>query len=199
MTALCTDVGLCKPPSMTTPAIDYGPLTALIGTWRGDKGMDIAPDPAGTEENPYFETLIFTPVGDVTNANKEVLVALRYHQSVSRKSNNLVFHDQVGYWMWDAATGTVMQSLLIPRAVGVLARGRWRAGAGPVVLEVATPADDPDSGVVQSPFMRENARTVSFRHRIVVDGDALGYDETTVVDIYGRRFQHTDTNTLIRA
>ena len=63
-----------------TTTIDYGPLTALIGTWCGDKGMDIAPDPAGREENPYFETLAFMPVGDVTNANEQVLVGLRYHQ-----------------------------------------------------------------------------------------------------------------------
>jgi hypothetical protein len=185
---------------MTTPkTIDYGPLTTLIGTWRGDKGMDIAPDPAGTEENPYFETLTFTPIGDVTNANTEVLVGLRYHQSVSRKSNNQVFHDQVGYWLWDAGTGTVMESLLIPRAVGVLAGGRWKAGAGPVVLEVASAVDSPDWGIVQSPFMRDNARTVGFQHRVVVDGDTLTYDETTVVDIYGKRFEHTDANTLTRA
>jgi hypothetical protein len=185
---------------MTSPTtIDYGPLSVLIGTWRGDKGMDVAPDPAGSEENPYFETLTFTPIGDVTNANAQVLVGLRYHQSVSRKSNNLVFHDQTGYWMWDAATATVMESLLIPRAVGVLAGGRWKAAAGPVILEVASAADDPDWGIVQSPFMRDRARTVSFRHRVVVDGDTLAYDETTVVDIYGKRFEHTDTNTLTRA
>ena len=126
-------------------------------------------------------------------------MGLRYHQSVSRKSNNLVFHDQTGYWIWDAATGTVVESLMIPRAVGVLAGGRWKAGTGPVVLEVAAALDDPDWGIVQSPFMRENARTVAFRHRVVVDGHTLTYDETTVVDIYGTRFQHTDTNTLTRA
>jgi methylamine---glutamate N-methyltransferase subunit C len=185
--------------AMTIPTpIDYGPLTMLIGTWRGDKGIDVAPDPAGREENPYFETLTFVPVGDVTNANMQVLVALRYHQSVSRKSNNLVFHDQVGYWIWDAAAETVMQSLLIPRAVGVLAGGRWKAGQGPVVLDVTAAADSLDWGIVQAPFMRGNARTVSFRHRLVVDGDALTYDETTVVDIYGKLFEHTDTNALTR-
>lgn len=179
--------------------IDYGPLTALIGTWRGDKGMDVAPDPDGREENPFFETITFTPIGDVTNANRQVLVGLRYHQSVSRKSTNKVFHDQVGYWIWDAAQGIVMESLLIPRAVGVLAGGRWKAGAaGPVVLEVASAVDSPDWGIVQSPFMRDNARTVAFRHRITVDGSTLAYDETTVVDIYGSRFDHTDKNTLTR-
>jgi hypothetical protein len=172
--------------------VDYGPLAALVGTWRGDKGMDVAPDPAGREENPYFETITFTPIGDVTNANTQVLVGLRYHQSVRRKSTGLVFHDQTGYWMWEVATGTVIESLLIPRAVGVLAGGRWKAGPGPVVLEVAPAIDDPDWGIVQLPFMRDHARTVAFRHRVLVDGDTLTYDETTVVDIYGTRFQHTD-------
>ena len=182
----------------TAQTIDYGPLAALVGTWRGDKGMDVAPDPDGREENPYFETLTFTPIGDVTNANVQRLVGLRYHQSVSRKSTGAVFHDQVGYWMWDPASGTVTQSLLIPRVVGVLASGRPIVGPNRTVLEV-TAADGGDWGVVQSPFMRDKARTVSFRHRIVVEGDTLGYDETTVVDIYGARFEHTDANTLIRA
>ncbi len=34
--------------------LDYGPLKELIGTWHGDRGMDIAPEPDGAEENPYF-------------------------------------------------------------------------------------------------------------------------------------------------
>ena len=76
----------------------------------------------------------------MTNANSQVLVGLRYLQSVSRKSNNQVIHDQTGYWMWDAATGTVSQSLLIPRIVGVIAAGRWRAGTGPIMVEVASEA-----------------------------------------------------------
>ena len=40
--------------------VDYGPLSKLIGVWKGDKGMDIAPEPDGTEENPYYETITFT-------------------------------------------------------------------------------------------------------------------------------------------
>ena len=186
-------------PMADTKPVDYGPLAKLIGTWRGDKGMDIAPDPAGVEENPYFETLVFVPIGEVTNANDQVLVGLRYHQCVSRKSNQQPFHDQVGYWLWDASTGTIVQSLMIPRAVGLLAAGRRSAGPGPIVLEVAWAADDPGWGVVQSPFMRDNARTVGFRHRLVVDDATLTYDEATIVDIYGKRFEHTDTNTLTRA
>ena len=176
--------------------LDYGPLTSLIGTWRGDKGMDIAPDPDGREENPYFETITFTPIGDVTNADKEVLVGLRYHQTVSRKSTGLPFHDQCGYFMWDAATGTVIQSVLIPRAVAVVAGGKYVGRSGPLVIEVQAAADGREWGILESPFMRANARTLAFRHRITVDGKTLTYDETTVVDIYGKRFDHTDANTL---
>jgi hypothetical protein len=72
--------------------------------------------PAGTEENPYFETPTFTPVGDVTYANEQVLV-------------------------------------------GLLAGGRYVARTGPLVLKVEATVDSPDWGIVQSPFMRDKART----------------------------------------
>ena len=52
--------------------IDYGPLEALIGTWEGDRGVDISPEPDGTEENPYYETLSFTAIGDVENAESQL-------------------------------------------------------------------------------------------------------------------------------
>ncbi|MGE4158546.1 MAG: heme-binding beta-barrel domain-containing protein [Planctomycetota bacterium] len=183
-----------------TKVINYGPLEALIGSWKGDKGMDVAPEPDGQADSPYFETLTFTPVGDVTNAEQQVLVALRYQQVVSRKSTGEVFHDQCGYWMWDAASGTVMQSLAIPRAVAVLAGGKWTPQAGPsLVLEVKAGLMNPDWGVIQSPFMRDKAKTVAYRHKLTVEGTSLTYAETTNLDIYGRKFEHTDTNTLTRA
>jgi hypothetical protein len=182
-------------------AIDYGPLTGLIGSWKGDKGMDVAPEPDGTEENPYWETLDFEAIGDVTNAESQTLTVLRYQQVVRRKSNDEIFHDQCGYWMWDAATQTVAHSLAIPRAVCVVAGGRYSAPAkasGPVVLEVAAKLGDADWGIAQSPFMRDKAKTVEFRYRATLEGDRLHYAETTVVDIYGKTFDHTDENELAR-
>ncbi|MDA0338814.1 MAG: heme-binding beta-barrel domain-containing protein [Proteobacteria bacterium] len=84
--------------------IEYGPLTGLICVWTGDGGMDIAPEPDGTEHNPYFETTTFTASGDVTNAEEQVLSILHYHQIVQRKSTGKVFHDQTSYWMYNPAT-----------------------------------------------------------------------------------------------
>ncbi|MDP3920980.1 MAG: heme-binding beta-barrel domain-containing protein [Candidatus Omnitrophota bacterium] len=84
--------------------IAYGPLACLVGTWKGDKGMDVAPEPEGKEENPYYETILFEAIGDVKNAEEQALSVLRYHQVVSKKSNQKVFHNETGYWMWDAST-----------------------------------------------------------------------------------------------
>lgn len=176
--------------------IDYGPLESLIGTWEGDKGMDVSPEPEGSEESSYYETLSFTPIGDVENAESQVLAILRYQQIVRRKSNDEVFHDQTGYWTWDAREGVLMQSIVIPRAVCVLAGGQYTEAGSPVKLVVSAKLDDPDWGIIQSPFMRDHAKTVAFRHELSVGDGILSYSETTSLEIYGRSFEHTDENQL---
>jgi hypothetical protein len=179
--------------------IDYGPIAGLIGSWKGDKGLDVSPEPDGREENPYWETIDFEAAGDVTNAESQTLAIVRYHQVVRRKSNDEVFHDQVGYWMWDAANHTVIHSLAIPRAVCVVAGGQFGGDAtGPVVLEVAAKLGEDDWGIAQSPFMRDNAKTVAFRMKLTIDSDRIHYAETTVLDIYGKTFDHTDESALTR-
>jgi hypothetical protein len=177
-------------------AIDYGPLRGLIGIWNGDKGMDIAPEPDGREENPYFETITFEAAGDVTNAESQTLAIVRYHQVVSRKSNGQVFHDEIGYWLWDSATGAVMHSLAIPRAVCVLAGGKASTSGNTTKLDVAAKLGDPDWSIIQSPFMRDKARTIEFSHHVEVSGNQLSYAETTILEIYGKTFEHTDENVL---
>ncbi|HFE38405.1 MAG TPA: DUF1794 domain-containing protein [Gammaproteobacteria bacterium] len=176
--------------------VDYGPLAVLVGNWEGGKGMDTSPEPDGQEQTPYFETILFEAIGDVSNAESQTLAVLRYHQIVRRQSNNEVFHNETGYWMWDAKTDVVMQSLTIPRGVCVLAGGKSRAQNDATVLAVSAAIDDSDWGIIQSPFMQEKARTTAFTHEITVRGDELSYSETTVLDIYGKTFDHTDSNVL---
>lgn len=192
--------------SDSSNTIDYGPLQALIGHWEGAKGTDLAPEPDGEESTPYYETLVFIEAGNVTNAGQQTLAALRYHQVVKRLSDDAVFHDETGYWMWDAAEKVIMHSLFVPRAVGILAGGTYTANLASsdsleldsTELRVAAKIDDPDWSIVQSPFMRDNAKTIGFEHQINVDATSLRYKETTVLDIYGKIFNHTDENTLTR-
>jgi hypothetical protein len=181
--------------------INYGPLSGLIGVWHGDKGHDVAPEPDGIENNPYYETMTFTSIGDVTNAESQVLAAIHYRQIVQRKSDDKVFHDETGYWMWDETAGTIIHSLTIPRAVSVLAGGDHngkREEDGNFVLEVSASLKSKDWQIIQSPFMRDNAQTTEFHHRITVGNGKLSYSETTIVEIYGKTFEHADENELRR-
>ena len=135
----------------------------------------------------------------MTNAGSQTLSVLRYHQVVSKKSDNQVFHDETGYWMWDSKTDIIMHSLAIPRGVCLLAGGKANfSDGGARVFDVKAASDDQDWGIVQSPFMREKAKTVEFKHNISIKGDELSYSETTVLEIYGKTFDHTDSNILKR-
>jgi len=185
--------------STVVEGVDYGPLAGLIGHWRGDRGVDVAPEPTGQEENSYWETLFFEPIGSVGNAGAQTLAVLRYHQVVHRHSNNEVFHNETGYWHWDGATDTVCQSLSIPRGVCVLAGGGAQNTEGGLQIDVSAAADDPDWGIIQSPFMRDKATTTAFNHRLLLTGDTLVYCEMIMLDIYGKVFEHRDQNTLQRS
>ena len=182
----------------TIDGIDYGPLAALIGVWKGDKGVDRAPEPDGEERNPYYETITFEAAGDVTNAESQTLSVVRYHQVVSRKSNDKVFHDQVGYWLWDPADDSIVETFTIPRAVAVVAAGKLAAPADlsqELVFDVAAQ----ETTIAQAAFMFKQAKTTAFTHRMTVQGDEMSYTESTILDIYDKRdYDHKDVNTLQR-
>jgi hypothetical protein len=186
----------------TIDGVNYGPLAALIGTWHGDKGVDRAPEPDGEERNPYYETLTFEAAGDVTNAEEQTLAVVHYKQVVSRKSNDEVFHHQVGYWLWDSADDTIVETFTIPRAVAVVAGGKLAQPDSldsELVFDVAADASSSEFGIVQAPFMYNKAKTTAFTHTITVKGDDMRYSESTVLDIYGKTsYDHKDVNTLKR-
>jgi len=171
----------------------------LVGLWKGERGIDVAPEPDNIERNPFYEEILFEGIGDVTNAKKQVLTIVRYHQKVFRKSNDEQFHDQLGYLTWDAATGIITHSFIIPRGVAVVAGGQAEQDdEGQVIIKMQAKDGDPDWGVSQSPFMRDNARTLSFTMTMTLKGDELRYEERTLLDIYGKEFDHVDKSSLTR-
>jgi hypothetical protein len=145
--------------------------------------------------------ITFTAVGTVTNAKSQVLSAFRYLQVVYRKSDNEIFHDETGYWTWDSQNKIVMHSLVIPRAVCVLAGGKYtgeKDKAGNILIEVSANINDKNWNIIQSPFMQENARTTEFHQKILTGNGKLSYTASMIVEIYGDIFEHTDRNDLIR-
>jgi len=186
----------------TIDGINYGPLAALVGVWKGDKGVDRAPEPDGEERNPFYETITFEAAGDVTNAEQQTLSIVRYHQVVSRKSNDEVFHEQLGFWLWDPADDTIVETFVIPRGVAVVAGGKLAQPTDllqELIFDVAADANSPEFGIVQAPFMFKQAKTTAFTHCMTVSGQHMQYTESTILDIYDKKsYDHKDVNSLRR-
>lgn len=181
--------------------IDYGPLAGLIGTWKGDRGRDMAPEADGLDENLYYETLTYSAAGEVDNAETQELVSVHYQQVVNRTADDKAIHHQSGYWIWDAAGKSIMHAFTIPRGVCVMAGGTHQGGTnedGGFTLTVAAALDDSDWQIIQAPFMQGNARTTDFKQTIKFDDRYLSYSQSTMVEIYGKCFDHTDENQLTR-
>jgi len=194
-----SDKGKTMNENSTIDGIDYGPLALLIGTWKGEKGVDKAPDTDGEERSLFYETILYEPIGAVTNAKKQILAILRYHQVTQRKTNDEVYHNETGYWTWDSQTDEITHSLTIPRGLALLAGGGCAINEkGEHVFSVSAKDGDPHWGIVQTPFMAENARTTAFTQQVFVDGDSMRYEEITSLFIYGRSYDHKDINRLTR-
>jgi len=173
-----------------------GPLAVLVGTWTGAKGQDESPEPDGTEENAYRETVTYSPIGDVDNAEEQELVGVHYHQIAHRIRDNKHLHDQCGYWMWDQANNTVIHSFAIPRGVAVVSEGSVTATEHGYIFELSSNFEQ--GHIAESAFMSSKAKTNGFRMTVEVSGATLKYEQHTELDIYGRSFDHQDHNTLTK-
>jgi len=105
-----------------------GPLGALVGIWEGNEGLDISSSPERTPmETRYRERAVFEPMGRVEN-HEQTLFGLRYSTTAFRLGASDAFHEELGYWLWDAGEGQVMRCFLVPRGVTILAGGDAAVG-----------------------------------------------------------------------
>ena len=178
---------------------DLGPLKSLIGTWEGGTGDDAAPsDDRGTEENKFRERMVFEPTG-LTQNHEQALQGLRYHMQAWRIGESEPFHDETGYWIWDAKAKQVMKCVTIPRGVALIAGGV----VDPEAKHFKLTAKSGDSvfGICSNPFLDREFRTVRFDFEMTFNDDgSFTYDETTAMNIKGKEdlFEHRDRNTLKR-
>jgi hypothetical protein len=179
--------------------IDYGPLAQLIGKWIGTKGLDRAPDiNAEPDEHTYTDELTFSVAGAAENAEEQELVAIKYHHVVRKNENGLIFHDQIGHWLYEPATGLIMHSLTIPRGVCVLAGGQISKTDIETTFSVKAEAGSETFGIIQSPFMLEKAKTTAFSMQMTFTENQLSYKQITSLFIYGKDFKHVDQSVLQR-
>ena len=179
---------------------EWGPLAGLIGTWEGDQGMDFSFHNVEGEvgETPYREKVEMKPFGPVDNGAQH-LYGLDYRMAAWR--TNVVeenpFHTEVGYWLYDGATGEIMRCLMVPRGSTILAGGVAAAGDTKFTME-ATVGDEV-YGILSNKYLAEKARTKKYVCTITIDGDTWSYEECTTYDhAIGGEIAHTDKNTLKR-
>ena len=175
---------------------NLGPLRALAGVWQGTRGLDVKPKAEGPKKQAYVERIELQPIDPQTNG-PQLLYGLRYHTFITKPDQVKTYHDQVGYWLWEPATGTIIHTLTIPRGMVVQAVGQ--AAPDAKRFELVAKEDDPCFGIRSAPFLQEAFRTVEFRITVTINDDGTwGYDEDTVLKIRGQEelFHHTDRNLL---
>lgn len=176
---------------------NLGPLQPMAGIWRGTKGLDINPKAAGPETQAFVERLELQPIDPQTNG-PQLLYGLRYHQHIVKPGEVETYHDQIGYWLWEPATGMIIQTLAIPRGQTAMAVGKAAPNAKEFELVASRGATT--NGICSNPFLEEAFRTDEYHIKISIHGDGTwSYDETTTLVIKGeKRFAHTDKDTLIK-
>lgn len=179
-------------------ADDWGPLQALAGEWEGEGGLDRAYSHSQQKvlDTPYREKLSLKPFGPVDNGRQR-LFGLDYRSAMWRGSEENPFHTEVGYWLWDAATGEVVRGFVVPRGITVLAGGIAEPDATSFTL--AAEAGHPQYSIGENSYLAANASTLSYTVTITVDDDGTwSYDETTTLQMkeFTEPFAHTDHNTL---
>lgn len=180
--------------------MDFGPLAALVGTWKSDDtgGVDVAPGQEGSQVGkgahaiePFYEVMTFEPVADAKNASDQYLVAMYYKQEAFRKSDDGKFHDQRGYLIYDKENNKIYNTYCIPRAVCVVAEGD---ASDKIEFKLS------ERGIAESSYMTQNDKTTDFSMTLDMSQDGhLKYDQVITLNVYGKPFTHTDSSSLVRA
>jgi hypothetical protein len=177
---------------------NLGPLTRLAGVWQGRKGVDLNPKADGPERREYLERIEMQPIDPQANG-PQLFYGLRYHIHIIATDEDTTFHDQNGYWLWEPATGLIMQTLAIPRGQVALASGR----ASPDGMRLTVRADrgGPGYGICSTDFLEWAFRTDSYELEVTFQPDGgWSYLSDTVLQVRGRAepFPHQDRNTLTK-
>lgn len=184
------------------PSIDtlgnLGPLSGMAGIWTGARGLDINPKADGPEKQAFIEHMELQPIDAQTNG-PQLFYGLRYHTQIFKPDDPETFHDQVGYWLWEPATGTIIQTLTIPRGQTAMAVGKTSADATTFTLEAVR--GSLTNGISSNPFLEHAFRTERYTITVTKHPDGTwSYEQTTVLIIPDRTepFNHTDRNTLTK-
>jgi len=175
---------------------NLGPLRPLAGIWEGTKSLDVNPGPDGTRRQELVEHVDLQPSDPQTNG-PQLFYGLWYLTRIVKPGEVAMYHHQTGHWLWEPATGTVIQTISIPRGICALAMGE--AAPDATSFELTATRGSSVNGICANPFLERAFRTESLRVTITVNPDGTwGYEEDSLLRVEGRPepFHHTDGNLL---
>jgi len=173
-----------------------GPLAGMAGIWTGDDGLDINPKADGPEHQRFIERYELQPIDAQTNG-PQLFYGLRYHTRIVKPDDPETFHDQVGYWLWEPATQTILLTLSIPRGQTAMAVGTAAPDARSFTLEAVR--GSLTNGIVSNPFLEQAFRTERFTMKVDLhEAGTWSYEQDTHLVIPGlaQTFHHIDRNRL---
>jgi hypothetical protein len=176
---------------------NLGPLRRLAGIWEGKAGVDLNPKAEGPERREFTERIELQPIDAQANG-PQLFYGLRYHTRILATDEDATFHDQVGYWLWEPATGLVMQTLAIPRGQIAMAAGHAKPDDTKLVLTAMRGSTD--YGICSTTVLEQAFRTDSYRIEVTFNPDgSWSYVLDTMLVVRGQGpFQHRDVNTLVK-
>lgn len=177
---------------------NLGPLTRMAGIWEGQRGLDIKPKVDGPKKQVFIERIELQPIDPQTNG-PQLFYGLRYHLHITKPDQVKTYHDQVGYWLWEPATGAIVHTLTIPRGMVAMATGKASATANQ--FECIAKIDDATAGISSNPFLDYAFKTIEYRIMITfLEDGTWSYEQDTVLKIKGQDdpFHHLDTNVLMK-
>ena len=173
-----------------------GPFTGMAGIWEGERGLDVKPKADGPKKQTFVERIELQPIDHQTNG-PQLFYGLRYHTHITKPDQVKTYHDQVGYWLWEPATGNIIHTLTIPRGMITMAKGKTTPTARQ--FELHAKEGDPNAGISSNPFLDYAFKTVEYRIEVKIHEDGTwSYEQDTILKIKDQEalFHHVDNNTL---
>lgn len=177
---------------------NLGPLLRLAGVWEGTRGVDVNPKADGPETRKYYERIEMQPIDPQANG-PQLFYGLRYHVHINTREEDITFHDQVGYWLYEAATGLILQTLAIPRGQIAIAAGHAKPGDKQLVVKAER--GQTEYGICSTTFLDLAFRTDSYELTVDFHDDgSWSYISDTMLMVKGRDelFRHRDHNRLTK-
>ncbi len=177
-----------------------GPLTPLVGEWEGNVGVDLSYHNKDdeTSKTSYFEKAWFKPI-PIQENGRQSLQGLTYSSTAWRHGEEAMnpFHDEVGYLLWEKATGRVFRTVVFGRGIAIQAGATAKPRDKEIYFK-ATPGD-PSFGILQNPYLMERAELKSFDSVFKFNDDGTFTHSSDILlklAATGQEMHHTDINTL---